>query len=107
MDKIDLFENYPIFNSDKLFRKVVQITYEINYAYLYDCLKYLPYSEYLRIRNKVINYAVLNDAVKDTKAAKERFWERIVEQLEIQFNFVKPQSNSKDAERMRRNRGGI
>jgi len=50
---------------------------------------------------------VLNDAVKDTKASKEKFWERIVEQLEMQFNFIKPQSNSKDAERMRRNRGGI
>lgn len=107
MNNIDLFESYPIFISDKLFHKVVKISYEINHAYLFDCLKYLPYREYLLIRNKVISYAVLNDIVKDTKAAKERFWERIVEQLEIQFNFVRPQSNSKDAERMRRNRGGI
>ena len=107
MDNIDLFENYPIFTTDKLFSKVVKISYEINYSYLYDCLKHLPYSEYLLIRNKVINYAVLNDAVKDTKASKEKFWERIIEQLETQFNFVKPQSNSKDAERMRRSRGGI
>ena len=98
MDNIELFENYPIFSSDKFFRKVVKISYEINYSYLYDCLKYLPYSEYLLIRNKVIHYAVMNDAVKDTKASKEKFWERIIEQLEMQLEMQSEEPSDEQLE---------
>jgi hypothetical protein len=51
--------------------------------------------------------AVKNMSVVDTEVAKQKYWERIVLQLESKFNFQKPKSYKRDAERMRIKRGGF
>jgi len=107
MENRQLFNEYPFFSTDKLFKEVVSVTYETDYEYLFKYIKDLPYEEYLIIRQKIIKFAVLNKAVADTEAAKQKYWERMIAQLESQFKFQRPQSNKSDAERMRRIRSGF
>ena len=102
-----MFNESPFFSTDKLFKEVVSVTYKIDYEYLFNYIKHLPYEEYLIIKQKIIDFAVLTNAVADTEAAKQKYWERMISQLESQFNFQKPKSNKRDAERKRRIRGGI
>ena len=107
MQNEDLFSEIPIFNEELLFKEEVKVVYTIDYFYLFNCLKYLSYDEYLKIRNRTINRAYSHREVDVSEAAKERYWARIINHLESIYNFQKPKSNSKDAERMRRKRGGI
>jgi hypothetical protein len=107
MENRQLFNESPFFSTDKLFTEVVSVTYKIDYEYLFNYIKDLPHGEYLIIRQKIISFAVLTKAVVDTEAAKQKYWERIISQLESQFKFQRPQIYKSDAERMRRIRGGI
>ena len=107
MQSDDLFSQIPIFKEELLFKEEVKVVYTIDYFYLFNCLRYLSYDEYLKIRNRTINRAYSHREVDVSEAAKERYWERIINHLESIYNFQKPKSNSKDAARMRRKRGGI
>jgi hypothetical protein len=107
MQSDDLFSQIPIFNEELLFKEEVKVVYTIDYFYLFNCLRYLSYDEYLKIRNRTINRAYSRREVESSEDAKQRYWERIINHLESTYNFERPKSNSKDAERMRRKRGGI
>jgi hypothetical protein len=104
MQNQDLFDQYPTLSTDKLLRKVIRVSWEVDYLYLFNCIKNLPYQEYLKVRKRVIDYAVLSLAVKNTEDSKAKYWEKIVNHLEKNFEYRRPESYSKDAERMRKRR---
>jgi hypothetical protein len=104
MQNQDLFDQYPTLSTDKLLRKVIRGSWEVDYLYLFNCIKNLPYQEYLKVRKRVIDYAVLSLAVKNTEESKAKYWEKIVNYLERNFEYRRPKSYSKDAERMRKKR---
>lgn len=108
MENDQLFDNNNnLFSADKIFIEIIKISYEIDYEYLFNSMKSVSYDEYCTIRKKVISTAVKNMSVSDTEVAKQKYWERIVLQLESKFNFQKPKSYKRDAERMRIKRGGL
>ena len=57
MQNEDLFSEIPIFDEELLLKEEVKVVYTIDYFYLFNCLKYLSYDEYLKIRNRTINRA--------------------------------------------------
>ena len=107
MENGKLFDDEKFFSADKIFVEIIKISYEIDYEYLYNNLKLVSYDEYCKIRKKVMNAAVKKMSVVDTDVAKQKYWERIILQLESKFNFQKPKSYNRDAERMRIKRGGF
>jgi hypothetical protein len=107
MENGKLFDDNNFFSTDKIFIEIIKISYDIDYEYLFNSLKLVSYDEYCKIRKKVMSAAVKNMSVVDTEVAKQKYWERIVLQLESKFNFQKPKSYKRDAERMRIKRGGF
>jgi hypothetical protein len=103
----DLFQNHPLFSEDLVFTEQVKVVYAIDYEYLYNCIKHMPYKEYLEIRGRTITTAVIKNAIESSEAAKQKFWERTVVILETRYGFQRPLSNSSAAERMRRKRAGF
>lgn len=102
MREIDFFNNYEPINSDLLFKKVVRISWEMDYEYLYQTLVDLNFNDTKKVKDDVLRLAVESNAVLNTIDAKQKYWDRLVEHLAINFNYQKPISGTDAAERMRK-----
>lgn len=108
MENGQLFDyNNNLFSADKIFIKIIKISYEIDYEYLFNSMKSVSYDEYCTIRKKVISTAVKNMSVSDTEVAKQKYWERIVLQLESKFNFQKHKKLQKRCRKNANKEGGL
>ena len=66
-------------------------------ANMFDIVKGLKYPDFMFVRGKFVNGC--RDKGAETDAAADKIWERIINRVISQFEFVRPKSESKDAER--------
>lgn len=104
MRDVDLFDDRAPIERDLLFTKVVRITWEINYDYLYLKLKDLNYESTNNAKEEILRIAVQSNAVSQTEEALQKYWERLVSHLNEKYGYTKPVSYSSDAVRKRRAR---
>jgi hypothetical protein len=67
-------------------------------ANMFDIVKGLKYPDFMFVRGKFVNGC--RDKGAETDAAADKIWERIINRVIAQFEFVRPKSESKDAERI-------
>ena len=67
-------------------------------ANLFDIVKGLKYPDFMFVRGKFVNGC--RDKGAETDDAASKIWERIINRVIAQFEFVRPKSESKDAERI-------
>lgn len=79
----------------------VIVHYEIDEDRLYQYIKNLSYKEYKSFRSDFISEAVNKSLVTDTSEAKQKFWERLINNLKEKYGFVSPLSDNPDAIRKR------
>ena len=103
--KQDLFDEKPIYDHNKFVKEVIRITYEKDFQYLYQCARFLTYEEFKDLKNKIIENAVNRNEVINSDAAKQKYWERVIQELEDRFGFKRPLSNTVDAVRKRTSKG--
>ncbi len=99
--KIDLFDEKPTYDHNKFVKKVIKVTYEKDYHYLYQCARLLTFDEFKDLKNKIIENAINSNEVINSDAAKQKYWERLIHELEERFGFKRPLSNKSDAVRKR------
>ena len=107
MREVDFLNNYEPLIPERLFKKVVRITWEIDYEYLYEFLKNLNYKETMKARDEIFRYAVESNSIVDTTDAKQKYWERLVHHITINFGYQRPVSGAADAVRKRRKTGKL
>jgi hypothetical protein len=103
----DLFDQDPNSLSDKILTERHVFIHEVNHEYVYEILKNVSYQEYLKVRLKTIEQAVSANLIKNSEAARQKFWERLMDKLEEKFKYKRPKSYERPAELMRRKRGGV
>lgn len=96
------FENHD-FNS--FFKEEIKIIYKPNLEKIYHAIRYMNYREFIEFRHDFINYYEKRSGECKTLAAKGKYWERVVTEIEREFGFDRPQSTSMKAEYMRKKRG--
>ena len=104
MRELDFFKNNEPLDPGLVFKKVVHISWEVDYEYLFNYLKNLDYNELKGAKEEILKAALQHNAVSNTSEAKQKYWERLIDQLSSSYNFQKPQSESKDALRKRKKR---
>jgi hypothetical protein len=67
-------------------------------ANMFDIVKGLKYPDFMFVRGKFVNGC--RDKGAETDDAASKIWERIINRVIAQFEFVRPKSESKDAERI-------
>jgi len=67
-------------------------------ANMFDIVKGLKYPDFMFVRGKFVNGC--RDKGAETDEAASKIWERIINRVIAQFEFVRPKSESKDAERI-------
>ena len=67
-------------------------------ANMFDIVKGLKYPDFMFVRGKFVNGC--RDKGAETDDAADKIWERIIKRVIAQFGFVRPKSESKDAERI-------
>jgi hypothetical protein len=82
------------------FTKVVRVTYECNLQILYNQIKDLTYHGLMSFRSEFIEH-LLESKICETRTGCEKFWERKMKAVQLEFNFVYPKSMSDDAIRKR------
>ena len=89
-------------NFKDYFRQV--ISYEPELQKIADVVKNLSYNELIEFRSEFIRTYESISIEPKTEEAKAKYWERLINNLEIQFNFKRPQSTSRAAQTKRRYR---
>lgn len=98
---LNLFDNKSTeFDPASCFQEVVKVTYECNLEALHNQIKDLSYHGLMSFRAAFINH-LLEAKVCDSKTGCEKYWERKIKAVQIQFNYVYPTSMSDDAVRKR------
>ena len=78
------------------------ISYRPNLKMIYEAIKHLDYSHFMNFRDEFMrHYESISGEIK-TADAKQKYWERVIKDLEIEFDYKKPQSTTKAAEAMRK-----
>lgn len=104
MRELDFFKfNDPI-HPEKLLKKVVHISWEIDYEYLFNAIKNLNYDELKVAKDEILTIALNQNAVTNTPEAMQKYWERLLSHLSSNYDYQKPVSQSPDAKRMRKKR---
>jgi len=73
MCDLDLFKNNNPINSNLLFKKVVRISWEIDYDYLFGAVKDLNYKELKDKKEEIIRIALDHNAVLNSAESKQKF----------------------------------
>jgi hypothetical protein len=98
---LNLFNNENSeFDPASCFNEVVTIKYECNLETLHNQIKDLSYHGLMSFRSAFITY-LLEAKVCDSKIGSEKFWERKIKAVQVEFNYVYPTSMSDDAVRKR------
>ena len=86
------------FDPTSCLKKIVTVKYVCDLEILHKQIKDLTYHGLINFRSSFIAY-LIESQVYDSKSACEKFWERNIKEVELQFNYVYPKSMREDAVR--------
>ncbi|QWE27931.1 hypothetical protein [Polynucleobacter sp. AM-7D1] len=72
--------------------------FDINEDSLYQAVKDLNYEEFMNFRSIFLQESINKNIIAETEDAKKSFWKRLMSNLHIKYQFVKPVSTSSSAQ---------
>ena len=94
-----LFDDVP-YDYKTFFRE--EIVYRPDLDKIFNVIQHMNYDDFIEFRSDFMRfYEQITEEFKTTDA-KNKFWERVIQEIELKFNYQRPKSMSKAAENMRR-----
>lgn len=79
-----------------------EIVYRPDLEKIFSLIRHMNYDEFMEFRVDFMRfYEQITEEFK-TAEAKNKFWERVIQEIESKFQFKRPQSMTKAADHMRR-----